>query len=116
MTSKFLIPAIFVGALPLAAVAEVPELQEFGLARDAAVSLQSAGETALNTHPGKLAAVIFGDEDGRLAWEAIVVGQDGEPWSVLIDAKDGQVFASAAASSKYEDDQDDHEDGETDDD
>ncbi|WP_158971113.1 PepSY domain-containing protein [Chachezhania sediminis] len=121
MTLKLIIPAALLGALPFAAAAgtEMPEIKEYPLARDAAVSLQDAGQAAQAAHPGDLAAVVFGDEDGRLAWEAIVVDPDGTLWTVLIDAADGQVFASAATSAMNgdaEDHEDGHEDGETDDD
>lgn len=48
----------------------------------------------------------FGDENGRAAYEAVVIGSDGQPWTVPIDAKSGEVFASALSSAM-----EDHQDG-----
>lgn len=121
-TRKILIPAALIAALPLAAMAaerlspaEVTQFQK------AAVSLDQAGAAALKDHPGALASVNYGDEDGRMGYEVIVVGADGQPWTVLVDAQSGDIFASAASSSMtdHEDHangQADHEDGEEDDD
>ena len=89
--------------------------------RSASLTIQQAGDAALQAHAGTLAAVAFGDENGRAAYEAVVIGSDGQPWTVLIDAKTGEVFASALSSSMDDDedqgdgqDEEDH-DGETND-
>ncbi len=111
-----LFPAVLLGAAPFAAMAETMDQSELDMFRTAAVSAQQAGDAAMKAHSGALASVAFGDEDGRAAYEAVVVGADGQPWTVLIDARNGEVFASALSSAmKDQEDGDDH-DGETNDD
>lgn len=113
-----LIPAALLGALPFAASAESLDRTELEMFRSASLTLQQAGETALKAHAGTLSSVSFGDENGRGAYEAIVIGSDGEPWTVLIDAKTGEVFASekSSAMKEHEDakgEQGENGDGET---
>jgi hypothetical protein len=119
--AMILLPAALLGALPFAASAETMDQSELDMFRTASLSIQQASDVALQAHAGTLAAVAFGDENGRAAYEALVIGGDGQPWTVLIDAKTGEVFASALTSSMedHEDqgesqDDDDH-DGETND-
>ena len=100
-----LLPAALLGALPFAASAETMDQSELDMFRSASLTIQQASDAALQAHAGTLAAVAFGDENGRAAYEAVVIGGDGQPWTVLIDAKTGEVFASAPSSSM-----DDHED------
>jgi len=100
-----LLPAALLGALPFAASAETMDQSELDMFRSASLTIQQASDAALQAHAGTLAAVAFGDENGRAAYEAVVIGGDGQPWTVLIDAKTGEVFASALSSSM-----DDHED------
>lgn len=104
--TMILFPAALIGALPFAASAEPMAPSDVELFRGAAVTIQQAGDAALRAHSGTLAAVAFGDEDGRAAYEALVIGSDGQPWTVLVDAATGDVFASAASSAMQ-----DHEDG-----
>lgn len=104
--TMILLPAALIGALPFAALAERMDQSELDLFRTATLTLQQAGDAALHAHAGTLAAVTFGDEDGRAAYEAVVVGKDGKPWTVLVDAKTGEAFASALSS-----DMKDHKDG-----
>ncbi|MCC0081416.1 MAG: PepSY domain-containing protein [Rhodobacter sp.] len=112
--SMILVPVALVGALPFAAYAERLSQSELAMFQGAGVSAQQAGETALQTHAGRLASVVFGDEDGRAAYEAVVVGADGQPWSVRIDAATGDVFASALTSDMQDHaDAADHEDDDT---
>ncbi len=103
--TMILLPAALLAALPYAASAETMEQSELDMFRSASLTIQQAGDAALQAHAGTLAAVAFGDENGRAAYEAMVIGGDGQPWTVLIDAKTGEVFASALSSSM-----DDHED------
>lgn len=103
--TMILLPAALLAALPYAASAETMEQSELDMFRSASLTIQQAGDAALQAHAGTLAAVAFGDENGRAAYEAVVIGGDGQPWTVLIDAKTGEVFASALSSSM-----DDHED------
>ena len=103
--TMILLPAALLGALPFAASAETMDQSEFDMFRSASLTVSQAGDAALQAHAGTLAAVSFGDENGRAAYEAVVIGRDGQPWTVLIDAKTGEVFASALSSSM-----DDHED------
>ena len=104
--TMILFPAALLGALPFAASAESMNQSELDLFNGAKLTIQQAGDAALQAHAGTLAAVAFGDDDGRAAYEAVVVGKDGQPWTVMIDAKTGEVFASAKSSAM-----DDHEDG-----
>lgn len=103
--TMILLPAALLGALPVAASAETMDRGELDMFRSASLTIQQAEDAALQAHAGTLAAVAFGDENGRAAYEAVVIGGDGQPWTVLIDAKTGEVFASALSSSM-----DDHED------
>ena len=117
-----LVPAALLGVLPLAAAAERLGPAELALFQGATLSAQQAGNAALQTHAGALASIVFGDEDGRAAYEAVVVGTDGQAWTVKIDAATGEVFASALSSDMQDHADnaqalDDHgADGETDDD
>ncbi|UFI06705.1 PepSY domain-containing protein [Roseibium aggregatum] len=123
--SMIALPVAMLGALPFAASAESIDATELAMFHGASVSLQQAADLAVKAHDGQLAAVTFGDEDGRAAYEAIVIGNDKEPWTVLVDAKSGEVFASAKSSDikdhddrgNAEDDDDEGQaDGETNDD
>ena len=104
-----LLPAALLGALPLAASAETMDQSELDMFRSASLTISQASDAALQAHAGTVAAVAFGDENGRAAYEAVVIGSDGQPWTVLIDAKTGEVFASALSS--YMDDHEDQGDG-----
>jgi peptidase YpeB-like protein len=104
--TMILVPAALLGVVPLAASAETMDASELEMFRSAPLTLQQAGEAALLAHPGTLAAISFGDEDGRAAYEATVVGADGHPLTVLVDAKNGEILAAAAAT-----DMEDHKDG-----
>ena len=90
--TMILFPAALLGALPFAASAESMNQSELDLFNGAKLTIQQAGDAALQAHAGTLAAVAFGDDDGRAAYEAVVVGKDGQPWTVMIDAKTGKVF------------------------
>ena len=103
--TMILLPAALLGALPFAASAETMDQGELDMFRSASLTIQQAGDAALQAHAGTLAAVAFGDENGRAAYETVVIGGDAQPWTILIDAKTGEVFASALSSSM-----DDHED------
>ena len=103
--TMILLPAALLGDLPFAASAETMDRTELAMFRTASLTISQAGDLALQAHTGTLAAIAFGDENGRAAYEAVVIGGDGQPWTVLIDAKTGEVFASALSSSM-----DDHED------
>lgn len=107
--TMILLPAALLGALPFAASAETTDQSELDMFRTASLTIQQASDAALQAHAGTLAAVAFGDENGRAAYEAVVIGGDGQPWTVLIDANTGDVFASALSSSM--DDHDDEGDG-----
>lgn len=124
--TMILLPAALLGALPFAASAETMDQSELDMFRTASLTISQAGDAALQAHAGTLAAVAFGDENGRAVYEAVVIGSDGQPWTVLIDAKTGEVFASALSSSMddhedqgegldHEDDGDEDHDGETND-
>lgn len=103
--TMILLPGALLGALPFAASAETMDRTELAMFRTASLTISQAGDLALQAHTGTLAAIAFGDENGRAAYETVVIGGDGQPWTVLIDAKTGEVFASALSSSM-----DDHED------
>lgn len=110
--TMILLPTALLGTLPFAASAETMDQSELEMFRTASLSIQQAGDAALQAHAGKLAAAVFGDENGRAVYEVVVIGGDGQPWTVLIDCKSGEVFASALSSAM-----DDHEDqGESQDD
>lgn len=104
--TMILFPAALLGVLPVAASAETMDKSELEMFQSATLNIQQAGDAALQAHSGTLAAVAFGDEDGRAAYEAVVIGADGQPWTVMIDAGNGEVFASAASSAM-----EDHADG-----
>ena len=124
MAPKTLILAstALLAALPMVAQAEPMDRAEAQMFRSSALSLRQAGEVALKQHGGDLAAVVFNDEDGRGVFEATVVGSDGTPWTVKIDAKSGDVLASGLTAMMTGDHPDDHpagheeKDGEFDDD
>ncbi len=101
-----LFPVALLGILPFAASAETMNQGELDMFRSASLTIQQAGDAALKAHSGTLAAVTFGDENGRAAYEAVVIGSDGQSWTVFIDAKSGEVFASALSSTM-----EDHADG-----
>lgn len=109
LRKTLLLPAALLGVMPLAVSAEIMDQSELDMFRSASLTISQAGDAALQAHSGVLAAVAFGDENGRAAYEAVVIGADGQPWTILIDAQTGEVFASALSSVM--DDQDDHEDG-----
>lgn len=113
--TMILFPAALLGVISFAASAETLDRSEIDMFRSASVSIQQAGEAALQAQPGTLASVFFGDENGRAAYEAIVIGADGQPWTVLIDSKNGEVIASALSSTMNDDEEgvrgDDDQDG-----
>lgn len=117
-----ILPVAMVGVLPLLASAETLAGRELTMFNAASVTLTQAGNAAMQAHPGALSSVAFGDEDGRAAFAAVVVGTDGEPWTVLVDAQSGDVFASARTSAMQDPEDgaeaaaDNHDDGETQDD
>jgi hypothetical protein len=88
-----------IAALPFAASAETMGKTELDMFNGASLTIQQASDVALQAHPGTLAAVAFGDENGRAVFEAVVIGGDGQPWTVQIDAKTGEVFASGLSSA-----------------
>ena len=100
-----LLPATLLGALPLAAAAGTLDRDKPEMLRSASLTTQQARDAALQAHAGTLAAVAFGEKNGRTAYVAVAIGGDGQTWTVLIDARTGEVFASALSSSM-----DDHED------
>jgi hypothetical protein len=101
-----LVPAALLGAIPIAASADTMNQTEVEPIRATSLTLQQARDVALKAHPGTLAAVTFGDEGGRAAYQAVVVGSDGKPWTALVDAGTGNVFAPALSSAT-----EDHADG-----
>ena len=111
--TMILLPAALLGTLPFAGSAETMDQSELDMFRTASLSIQQASDVAIQAHAGTLAAVAFGDENGRAAYEAVVIGGDGQPWTALIDANTGEVFASALSSAT--DDHEDHGDGQDDD-
>lgn len=115
MTKKTLIllPVALVAALPFSASAETMDATELDMFSAASLTLQQASDAALQAHSGALAAVAFGEENGRATYEAVVVGSDGQPWTILMDANTGEVFASGLSTSMDDDEDDgqDHEDG-----
>jgi hypothetical protein len=62
-------------------------------------TIQQAGYAALRFHPWGAPAIAFGDRNGRAAYDAVVVGSEHQPWTVLIDARSGEVFASGPSST-----------------
>lgn len=111
-TMMIVAPATFLFALPLAASAESMDKGALEKFASAALTIQQAGDAALKAHPGKLAAVTFGDENGRATYEAVVVGSDGQPWMLKIDAKTGEVFASGQSSAMQDDEDSAQDEGE----
>ena len=113
--------AAMTATLPLVAAAEPMDHAEAQMFQHAGISLQQAGQSAIQQHQGALAAVSFNDEDGRGIYEATVVGTDGHPWTVKIDAANGHVLASGATAMMGNDHRDTAQaeqgdgDGETDD-
>jgi len=117
--------ATLVVVTPLLAHAEPMDRAEAQMFQSATVSLEQAGQSALKVHTGDLAAVSFNDEDGRGIYETTVVGADGEPWTVKIDAKTGEILASGVTAMMLGDhpdgvgpdgEHDGEQDGEQDDD
>ncbi|MDE3122845.1 MAG: PepSY domain-containing protein [Paracoccaceae bacterium] len=72
------------------------EVQMFA---SAPVKLDQAGQIALKTAPGELAAIGFNDENGTGVYEASVVGKDGTVTVLKIDAQSGKVLGTASGSS-----------------
>ena len=97
--TMILIPVALFGTLPFAASAETMSAAEIEMFNSATLTLQQAGDTALQTHPGKLASVDFGADDSRAGYYVAVVGNDGQPWTVMIDAQTGEVYASGLSSA-----------------
>ena len=97
--TMILFPAALLGVLPYAASAETLDQSALEMFRSASVTIQQAGNAALQAHVGTLAAIAFSDENGRAAYEAVVIGNDGLPWTVLVDAANGEAFASAPSSA-----------------
>lgn len=131
MTKLTLIPIsafALIAALPLTAAAAGMDEDHTGpeaqMAMAATVSWQDAGNAALAAHPGTLAALDFGDENGTGIYEVTIFGPDVQPWVVKIDATSGAVLdqGSAAKMEDADDGDEDHaaasatEHGETDDD
>ncbi|WP_027256037.1 PepSY domain-containing protein [Leisingera aquimarina] len=83
-TSKIFLPAVLLAALPFAASAETMDQSELDMFRSASLTISQAGDAALQAHAGTLAAVAFGGENGRAAYEAVVIGGDGQPWTKKI--------------------------------
>ncbi|MEC3863108.1 PepSY domain-containing protein [Mesobacterium sp. TK19101] len=77
------------------------EAQMFQAAK---VSLDQASQIALKEVPGTLAAIGFNDENGKGVYEAMVIGADGQPTLVKIDADAGTVLGKMLASAEDEDD------------
>ncbi|WP_071675705.1 PepSY domain-containing protein [Nioella nitratireducens] len=116
-TALILPSLVLVGLAPLAAAAETMDSAETQMFQAANLSLQQAGDTALSAHAGSLAAVTFGDVDGRAVYEATVLGDDGTPWTVMVDASTGEVLASGSHDMMKADPVEDRSgDGEADDD
>ncbi|GAA1876049.1 PepSY domain-containing protein [Actinomadura bangladeshensis] len=67
-----------------------------GGAPETAVSLAQAVDAALKAAPGTVAEIELDDEQGRTAWEADVVAENGERREVTVDAADGKVLANRA--------------------
>lgn len=104
--TMMIFPAALAAALPFAAMAETMSQSELQRFDSATLSLQQAGDAALAAQQGRLAEVSFDDEqNGRAAWEAVVIGANGKSWTVMIDATSGEVFGKALSSDK----DDDHE-------
>lgn len=113
MTRNFRIlavSALALGMVPVMASAEQSNAREIALLQSAAISAQTAAQTALAAHPGTLAAIDFGDENGVGIFEAEIIAADGTEWKVQVDAMTGNIVAQGQASAM--DDQDgDHGDG-----
>ena len=120
--TMIIFPAALVAAMPFAAMAETMSPSELQMFNGATLSLQQAGDAALAAQQGKLAEVSFDDEqNGRAAWEAVVISADGKSWTMMIDANNGEVFAKALSSAmddhqdNADEQDDDDQDGETND-
>lgn len=113
---------------PLALMAETNDTADAGaeaqMALAAGVSLQEAQDLALAQHAGTVAAIGFNDENGRGVYEAVVIGADGQPWLVKLDADTGEMLGQGLAAlmddegdgaQSGDSDQDHGGDGETDD-
>ena len=74
------------------------------------MKLDEAGKIALREVPGTLAAIGFNDENGKGVYEAMVIGADGQPSIVKIDADTGAVLGKGLAAY-FDDEDDDHENG-----
>lgn len=98
-------------------------MSEAQMFQAAKVTLDQASQIALKEVPGTLAAIGFNDENGKGVYEAMIVGADGQPSIVKIEADSGAVVGKGLAS--YFDDESDgnhegdaghdngeHEDGE----
>lgn len=83
------------------------EAQMFQAAK---VKLDEAGKIALREVQGTLAAIGFNDENGKGVYEAMVIGADGQPSIVKIDADTGAVLGKWLAAN-FDDEDGDHENG-----
>lgn len=94
--------AALLATMPLTAGAAGMDDTELGsdaqMALAANLSLQQASDLALAQHPGELAAIGYNDENGRGVFEATVIGKDGQPWLVKLDANTGDVLGQGLAS------------------
>lgn len=90
-------------SLPFAAAAETsPEVSEAALLSGAKLTLAQAGDLAIKTHGGTLSGVVFGDENGKGVFEAEVLDDKGQFWTIKIDAMTGEVLAQGAADQMEE--------------
>lgn len=83
------------------------EAQMFQAAK---VKLEDAAKIALREVPGTLAAIGFNDENGKGVYEAMVIGADGQPSIVKIDADTGAVLGKGLAAN-FDDEDGEHEKG-----
>lgn len=94
--------AALLATMPLMASAAGMDDTELGadarVAMATNLSLQEASDRALAQHAGRLAAIGFNDENGRSVFEAMIIGADGKPWLVKIDANTGEVLGQGLAS------------------
>jgi uncharacterized membrane protein YkoI len=78
---------------------------------EAKVSAKEAIDKALASVDGKVESVELDDEDGgRLAWDADVLGKDGQWHELRIDADSGKVTQQADEDDRGDDDRDDRDD------
>ncbi|KEO55035.1 PepSY domain-containing protein [Thioclava pacifica] len=87
-----------------------PAMTEAQMFQAAKVKLDEAGKIALREVPGTLAAIGFNDENGKGVYEAMVIGADGQPSIVKIDADTGAVLGKGLAAN-FDDEDGDHENG-----